>query len=232
VAQNTITANNVDGVLVLSSGNNAISQNSMFANNGGGIVVSSANTQAAPTLTSANIVNGNQVQVQGTLANVTGSVVIEFFYNSDNGSQGRMFIGSLTVTASGAFTATLNLPAGMTTGTITATATASNGAAVGNTSAFSNAQTISATPPAPPTGMLNFTTTKGGFFNLQVFVQLIDANGNPVGPQLAVPFFFGFFPITKAVRNADGTSQLTLSIFFFNLKLNFSSTGQFTSLAF
>ncbi len=140
-AGNIISANSKNGVLVSSGSGNTITQNSIFANTGLGISVASGanNSIVAPTISSASI-TGYALTVKGSFTAATANVpyVLEFFGNTSSDTEGKAFIGSLTVTPTS--TGTQNFTFNTTTAVprfyplVTATLTDNSG----DTSAFSN----------------------------------------------------------------------------------------------
>ena len=81
-------------------------------------------------------------------------------------------------------------------------------------------------PPGGPTGATGFTTFPGGFFNLDILVQPLASNGQPVGPSLVVPFPLDFFfHVVGVNRDASGNVVLTLNFLFVNLFLDYNSIG-------
>jgi hypothetical protein len=114
---NVIAHNSKNGVLVSAGSGDRISQNSSFANGGLGISLASGanNNIAAPSLLTATL-SGSTLTVTGTFtpppANV--SYVLEFFANPSGDAEGKIYLGSLTVT-----------PASMGTASFTFTTTTS-----------------------------------------------------------------------------------------------------------
>ncbi len=102
-AGNTIANNTGDGVLVSTGIGNIISRNSTFSNAGGGIALTNGgnNNLAAPSLTSStfNAIN-NTLTVTGSFTPPTANVpyVLEFFANPVGDAEGKIYLGSLTVT--------------------------------------------------------------------------------------------------------------------------------------
>jgi len=140
-AGNIIADNSKNGVLVSAGKGDTISRNSIFANAGLGISLASGanNTIVAPSLSSA-MISGSTLTVTGTFTAATANVayVLEFFANLSGDAEGKIYLGSLTVTPT--ITGTQNFTFTTTTsvtGTyplITATLTD----ATGDSSAFSN----------------------------------------------------------------------------------------------
>jgi len=142
-AGNTIGYNVSGGVLVPAGSGNTISRNSLFANGsaniGPGITLDSGanNNLAAPSLSSATL-SGNSLTVQGTFNAATANVsyVLEFFASPSDDAEGKIYLGSLTVTPTSTGTQNFTFTTTTTvTGTdplITATVTDPSG----NTSAF------------------------------------------------------------------------------------------------
>ncbi len=118
-AGNTIADNNGDGVLVSVGTGNTIRRNSVFANIGQGIDLSSGgnNTLGGPTLSSASL-NGTTLTVTGSFNAPTAHVsyVLEFFANPSGDAEGKIYLGSLTVTPTSTGTQTFTFT---TTTTVT-----------------------------------------------------------------------------------------------------------------
>ncbi len=139
-AGNIISANSMNGVLVSAGSGNSISQNSIFANSGLGIsLASSANNNiVAPTL-SSDTLTGTTLTAHGSFTAATANVnyVLEFFANPSSDAEGKVYLGSLTVTPTSTGTQSFTFTTTTTvTGTyplITATLTDNSG----DTSAFS-----------------------------------------------------------------------------------------------
>jgi hypothetical protein len=119
-AGNIIAANTQGGVLVSAGSGNTIRLNSIFANGstntGPGITLSSGanNNLAAPTLHAATF-KGGTLTVHGSFAAPTANVgyVLDFFANPTGDAEGKIYLGSLTVTP----TRTGNIPFTFTTAT-------------------------------------------------------------------------------------------------------------------
>jgi uncharacterized protein (TIGR03437 family) len=153
-AGNTIAFNGGDGVNVFSGINNAILSNSIHSNTGLGIDLGTigvtANDACDPDTGANNQQNfpaltlASTTSIQGTL-NSTASTTftIQFFANpvcdpSGHG-EGRIFVGSTTVTTNAGCNASFTFPASLSPGqVITATATDPSG----NTSEFSACATV------------------------------------------------------------------------------------------
>src|SRR5262249_42960881 len=160
VGGNLVYDNPSGGVLVgFNSSGNTMRQNSIFGNGlthaGPGLtLVNGANNWvAAPSLSSATL-NGTTLNVTGAivgLANV--SYVLDFYANPSGDPEGKVYLGSLTVTptTTGAqnFTFTTTTTVTGTNPLITATKTDDEG----NTSAFSSGVTagssLESSPPPP-----------------------------------------------------------------------------------
>jgi hypothetical protein len=118
---------------------NAILGNSIFGNLGGGIVLGPGanNNQAPPVLTSA-VSSHAEITIQGTLTSMPNTTyTLEFFSNPAGTSQGKTFLGRITVTtdATGKATFTATFDVEIDPGqVITATATDP----LNDTSQFSN----------------------------------------------------------------------------------------------
>jgi hypothetical protein len=149
-AGNTIADNAVGGVLVSSGNGNTIRHNVIYANGpsntGPGIVLSAGanNNLAAPTISTA-MLSGTTLTVTGTFTAPTANVsyVLEFFANPTGDPEGKIYLGSKTVTptttGSIPFTFTVTTSVTGTDPVITATLT---DASV-DTSAFSGGVTVS-----------------------------------------------------------------------------------------
>ncbi len=100
-AGNVVSGNSKNGVLVSAGSGNSVSRNSIFANAGLGISLASGanNNIAAPGLSSATI-SGSTLTVQGSFTAATANVnyVLEFFANPTGDGEGKIYLGSLTVT--------------------------------------------------------------------------------------------------------------------------------------
>jgi hypothetical protein len=146
-AGNVIAYNSNNGVLVSAGSGNMIRQNSIYANTGLGISLASGanNNIVAPTISTATLSSGT-LSVTGTFtATVGDTYALEFFADSTTNPQGRIYLGSLPVTATNTtqpftFTTTNTSQLG-TYPDITATLTDNFG--VGDTSEFSNGVTAS-----------------------------------------------------------------------------------------
>jgi hypothetical protein len=138
------------------------------------------------------------------------------------------------LTDAGVATLTTSLPVGQHT----ISAAYGGSASFAASTSASLAETISPPPPTPPpppvitTGALNFTVSRGGFFDLDQLVQPLGSDGNAVGPQLDVPFPLSLFFKVVASRDAAGNAVLTINLFFLNLHLDYGSAGQLTGLSF
>ncbi len=145
-AGNVISGNSKSGVLVSGSSGDTVSRNSIFANVGLGISLASGanNNRVAPSLSSATI-SGSTLTVQGSFTAATANVsyVLEFFANVSNDPEGKIYLGSLTVTPKSTGTQNFTFTTTTTvTGTyplITATLTDNTG----DTSSYSNGVTAS-----------------------------------------------------------------------------------------
>ena len=81
-------------------------------------------------------------------------------------------------------------------------------------------------PPGGPTGAIGFATQPGGSFGLDLLVQPLASNGQPVGPLLVVPFPLDFFfHVVGVNRDASGNVVLTLNFFVVDLFLDYNSFG-------
>jgi hypothetical protein len=143
---NIIAYNSDDGVLVSVGVGNTIISNSIFANTGGGISLSSGGNSnvAAPSLLTA-VFTGSALTVTGSFTAPTANVsyVLQFFANPSGDAEGKVYLGSLTVTPTSTGTQNFTFTATTTvTGTyplITATLTDNPG----DTSQFSKGVTVS-----------------------------------------------------------------------------------------
>jgi hypothetical protein len=145
-AGNIIAYNSGDGVLVSVGVGNTITSNSIFANTGGGIALSNGgnNNVAAPNLLTA-VLTGSTLTVTGSFTAPTANVsyVLQFFANPSGDAEGKVYLGSLTVTPTSTGTENFTFTTTTTvTGTdqlITATLTDNTA----DTSQFSNGVTVS-----------------------------------------------------------------------------------------
>jgi parallel beta-helix repeat protein len=100
-AGNIIAYNSGDGVLVSVGVGNTITSNSIFANAALGIALSNGgnNTLSAPNLLTA-VVSGSTLTVTGSFTAPTANVsyVLQFFANPSGDAEGKVYLGSLTVT--------------------------------------------------------------------------------------------------------------------------------------
>jgi hypothetical protein len=148
-ASNTIADNKSGGVQVSAGSGNTIRRNALFANGpsntGPGIVLASGtnNSITSPTISSATL-SGSTLTVKGTYTAPTANVsyVLEFFANPTGDAEGKIYLGSLTVTptstGSHSFSFTVTTTVTGTDPLITATLTD----ATGDTSAFSTGVTV------------------------------------------------------------------------------------------
>ncbi|HMY72353.1 MAG TPA: choice-of-anchor Q domain-containing protein, partial [Blastocatellia bacterium] len=158
-AANIIAFNLSRGISMLSGTGNRITQNSIFSNDnrgidlaGNGLTANDAgdpdtgpnNLQNFPVLNAVSSVGTISGSLDSTAANSAYPVRIEFFANSTSdgcaNGEGETFIGFTTLTAPGAFTATVTLIPGKSF--ISATAIDNNG----NTSEFSACRKVNAAP--------------------------------------------------------------------------------------
>ncbi len=145
-AGNIISGNSQDGVLVSAGSGDTISRNSIFANIGSGIARSNGanNNIAAPTVLTATP-SGSTLTVTGNFnapaANI--SYVLEFFANAGGDAEGKIYLGSLTVTPTrtGMQNFTFTATTTVTGAYPLLTATLTDGS--GDTSSFSNGVTTS-----------------------------------------------------------------------------------------
>jgi hypothetical protein len=212
-AGNVIADNSQAGVLVYAGGPATIRSNSIYANGstgtGPGISLNDGNGNnnlAAPSLDSATL-NGNSLTVTGSFnsPSANNTYVLEFFANSSSDAEGRVFLGSLTVTPTTTgvqtFTfSTTNTSQVATYPLITATLTDNSG----DTSAFSNGYMASA--PSAPTvtnSPASQTVTAG-----QDAAFTASANGNPTPTvQWQVSIDGG-----KTFTNISGATSTTLTL--------------------
>ncbi len=132
--------------MVSSGSGDTISQNSIYANGasgtGPGITLKSGanNNLGAPTLTKATLTGSTTLTVTFTFKAPTANVsyVLEFFANPKGDAEGKIYLGSMTVTPADTNKHTYTFTTTITEATknplITATVTDS----AGDTSAFSN----------------------------------------------------------------------------------------------
>jgi hypothetical protein len=225
-AANIIADNTQGGVLVSSGSGNSVRLNSMYANGANnsrsGITLSSGanNDLVAPNLISAQR-SGTTLIVNGSFTAPTAKVsyVVDLYANLSGDAEGRVFLGSLTVTPTttgtqaGAFPITTTV-----TGTyplITATLTDASG----NTSSFSTGVTVpNATPVSPPP----FNPT-----GLRL---------SPLPPVLNMPPLLAIINFLLGgieTINANGTETVTDSLFGMPLLVStFNSSGQLLSVRF
>ncbi len=159
-AGNSIAFNNQGGVLVSLHSRNTIRHNALFANGstntGPGItlIVGANHNLASPSLNSATFsISTQTLTVTGSFTAPTANVsyVLDFYANPSGDAEGKVYLGSSTVTPASTgtrsftFTTTTSEPA--TYPLITATLTDN----LGDTSAFSNGVTIAPPPPGGPT---------------------------------------------------------------------------------
>jgi parallel beta-helix repeat protein len=139
-AGNVVSGNSKNGVLVSAGSGNEISRNSIFANAGLGIsLASGANNNVAAASLSSATTSGSTLAVTGTFNAPTANVayVLEFFANLSGDGEGKIYLGSLTVTPTSTGTQNFTFT---TTTTVTGTyplITATLTDATGDTSAFS-----------------------------------------------------------------------------------------------
>ncbi len=224
-AGNIIADNTQGGVFVNKGSGNTIRLNSIFANGnthaGPGITLSNGanNNLAAPTLHSATL-NGGTLTVHGSFQAPTANVsyVLDFFANPTGDAEGKVYLGSLTVTP----TRTGNIPFTFTTATtvtgtnplITATLTDASG----DTSSFSNGVTVHGpqpnNPPPSPPPVLNVPP-------LLAFINSLFGGGietlNVNGTITIKDYLFGI-PLLVSTFNSSG--QL-MSVSFMGIDLTF-----------
>jgi titin len=147
-AANIIADNGVEGIHISAGSANTVRHNSIYANGpsntGPGIVLAAGanNNIAAPTISTVTL-SGTILTVNGSFSAPTANVpyVLEFFVSPAGDPEGKIYIGSKTVTptATGtqAFTFKTSTAAATNTTLITATLTDN----LGDTSIFSNAVT-------------------------------------------------------------------------------------------
>jgi hypothetical protein len=132
-AGNIIAFNTTGGVYAFTGTGNAIRQNSIFSNGGPGIVAGGT----APVLTSA-VSSIGFTAIEGTLtAAANTTFILEFFSNPSGSSQGKTYLGLVTVTTDATGRVTFKATFGATVAAgqvITATATDASG----SSSAFSS----------------------------------------------------------------------------------------------
>ncbi len=227
-AGNTIADNTQGGVLVSKGSGNTIRLNSIFANGstntGPGITISNGanNDLAAPSLASA-LINSNTLTVSGSFVPPKASVsyVLNFYANLSGDAEGRVSLGSLTVTPNSTDTQSFTFT---TTTTVTGTyplITATLTDASGNSSSFSNGVTVANGPPTSPSS--SYPPPNGPL--LSSSPPILD-----VPPLLAlINIFFGGGIETV---NGNGTETLTDSLFGIPLLVEtFDSSGNLMSVS-
>jgi hypothetical protein len=152
VTLNTITDNSGKGVAVVSGVRNAIITNSISDNGNGGqadgiflVEANNANNSQQPPVVDSVTTDGLQKLISGHVTGfAAGKYLIQLFGNPTGPStQGKVFLGAVTITVTASGTATFALdftpPEGVNW--VDATATRLNGAGggPGDTSTFSNA---------------------------------------------------------------------------------------------
>jgi hypothetical protein len=147
-ASNSIAFNKSGGVQVSAGSGDTIRHNAIFANgpstSGPGITLAAGtnNSLVAPTLSTATL-SGTTLTVTGTFVEPTANVpyVLEFFVSPAGDPEGKIFVGSKTVTPTStgtqSFTFIVSTTAASSTTLITATLTDN----LGDTSAFSGGVT-------------------------------------------------------------------------------------------
>jgi hypothetical protein len=145
-AGNVIANNSKDGVLVSAGSGNTIRRNSIYNDVAPGISLASGanNNIVAPTLSSAKL-SGSTLTVTESFTAPTANVnyVLEFFANPTGDAEGKIYLGSLTVTSAttGAQSVTFTATTTVTGANPLITATLTDN--VGDTSPFSNGVTVS-----------------------------------------------------------------------------------------
>jgi titin len=239
-AANIIADNTQGGVLVSAGGSNSITGggvtgsgntirlNSIYANGsnsaGPGITLGkdANNNLAAPNLVSAYLV-GTTLTVNSSFAPPTANVsyVLDVYANLIGDAEGKVFLGSLTVTPTSTATQSFSF-------TTTTTVTGSNPLitvvltdASGDTSSFSNGMIVSHTPPVSPP---------------QFFPVPSGPRQTSLPPVLNMPpllALINFFLGGIETINANGTETLTDSLFGMPLLVStFDSSGQLMNVKF
>jgi titin len=145
-AGNVIANNSKAGVLVSAGSGNTIRRNAIYNNAGPGISLSSGanNNIVAPTLSSATL-SGSTLTVQASFNAPTANVsyALEFFANPSGDAEGKIYLGSLTVTptTTGVQTFTYTTTTTVTGANPLITATLTDN--TGDTSELSNGVTVS-----------------------------------------------------------------------------------------
>jgi titin len=146
-ADSNVIAYNATGGVCLGYGGtgNTVRHNAIYANGGStGIVLINGgnNNIAAPTLSMATL-NGTSLNVTGTFNAATANVpyILEFFANPTGDSEGRIFLGMITVTPLVAGSQSLFFSVASSTFTTNPLITATLTDSTGDTSPFSNSVT-------------------------------------------------------------------------------------------
>jgi hypothetical protein len=152
-ARNLISGNSNDGVLISAGQGNTVRQNSIFANGpaktGPGITLQSgANNDVGPPFISSAILSGTTLTVKGIIVVFSGNVsyLLDFYANPSGDPEGKIYLGSLTVTGTPNFTFTTTTSVTGANPLITATLTDDKG----NTSAFSTGVTVGSSLASSP----------------------------------------------------------------------------------
>jgi len=212
-AGNVIAFAGWDGVVLFQSGttNNSVRGNSIFSNYALGIDLTGVanDLQAAPVITNAFGVGASTV-VQGSLGSTSGSsFFIDVYRNLDGGSQGRLFLGTVSVTADGSGNASFactNNGGNYAGESFTATATS----AAGDTSEFSAAVTATNAPaPSALFARPFIWRANGFFFNLTLatnFSYRIQAATNLAANPIVWMDLTNFTAASGSLSFTDGTT--------------------------
>jgi hypothetical protein len=144
---NIIANNATAGVDVSAGSSNTVRRNSIYANGpshvGPGIVLASGANKnlVAPTISTVTL-SGNILTVTGSFSVTAGvTYVLEFLVSPAGDPEGKIYVGSKTVTPATTGTETFNFKASTSAATSTTLITATLTDASGDTSAFSNGVT-------------------------------------------------------------------------------------------
>jgi parallel beta-helix repeat protein/VCBS repeat-containing protein len=233
---NIITANTMNGIMILAGTGNRISANSIFDNTqlgidlvGGGLVnpndAGDADTgandlQNFPVISTVET-NGTTTTVTGTLDSVAGATYyIQYFANAAadpllNG-EGQTYVGAQTINP-GPFSFTITLPAGQNIVTATATNTTTNSTsefsnAVASTVVSTNTAPVNTVPAAQTTAedsALTFSSTNSNA------ISVADADAGTNALQVTLTVNNGTLTLAQntglAFTTGDGTSDATMT---------------------
>jgi parallel beta-helix repeat protein len=196
LSDNTIAFNQGSGIYLSQGTENTFSENNIYDNNWEGIDFkpgyNTNESQPAPTLTSA-ILDGDTAMVQGTLNHAPNTIYrVEFFSNPDNDGEGKIFLGSQTVTTNSNGNTSFNVNlSGVETGQfITATVSDPDG----NTSEFSTGLEIDS-------GALSIPIKTG-----EEFLINTETNNNQTDPAIAALNDGGFVVVWES-KGQDGSGD-------------------------